>query len=130
MTASIFAVVVLSMARYISLAKPLEHRRSRSLGRAMKLMSFAYAIPVILWFVYAHLFINDYRQLADGECIKSIAFPPWISLSSTLIAYWIPLLLIVIFNLKSFCVIRKSRRQIGTRFNETNEAQSVKPAGS
>ena len=122
---SILAVVVLSIDRYISLAKPLEHRKSQSLGQAMKCMFFAYAIPVTIWLAYVHWFMIFLRQLPEGNCIQSIVLPSWMSLSGTLIVYWIPFLLIITFNLKSFCVIRQSRRQIGAQFNETNEAEGV-----
>ena len=130
MQASILAVVIISLDRYLSLAKPLEHYGSRSLNRALKFMSFAYAIPIIVWFAYLYWCIIIIRQLPEGSCAQSIIGFPWMTLSGSLIICWIPLFLILVLNLKSFCLIIKQRRRISAQRNENIGLQSVNHQGA
>ena len=118
---SILAVVIISLDRYLSLAKPLKHYGRRSSGRALKLISFAYAIPVIVWLGCLHWMIIVLRQIPEGSCSQNFVFPSWMSLSMTLIVYWIPCFLIVVFNLKTFCLITRQRRRISAQLNSVNQ---------
>ncbi|XP_072041145.1 muscarinic acetylcholine receptor M2-like [Amphiura filiformis] len=107
------SVVMLSIDRYVSLAKPLWHLERRTIGRVVKFMSIAYGLPLLLWLPIAIYFRLRLEHLPPGTCVSQLANDIWIGILIGFI-YWVPFILLLIVNIKTYCVIRARRQKNAT----------------
>ncbi|XP_072041136.1 muscarinic acetylcholine receptor M1-like [Amphiura filiformis] len=116
------SVVMLSIDRYVSLARPLWHLERRTIGRVVKFMSIAYGLPLLLWLPIAVHLRLQLEHLPPGTCVSQLANEIWIGILIAFL-YWVPFILLLIVNIKTYCVIR-ARRQKNATLNATPQSST------
>ncbi|XP_072016435.1 probable G-protein coupled receptor No18 [Amphiura filiformis] len=106
--ASILAVILLSIDRYLSLAKPIKHFQKRTKRRVVKLISIAYGIPLLLWLPYLIPSSLPFFLQEDtpGTCSPHYITEIWFGILLSFVFCWIPFAFILITNIKTYCIIR------------------------
>ncbi|XP_072041630.1 muscarinic acetylcholine receptor M2-like [Amphiura filiformis] len=107
------SIVMLSIDRYISLAKPLWHLERRTTGRVVKFMCIAYGLPLLLCFPIAIYLRLELEHLPPGTCVAQLPNNIGVGIFSSLL-YWIPFVLLLIININTYYVIRARREKNAT----------------
>ncbi|CAF0755113.1 unnamed protein product [Adineta steineri] len=113
-TASIFNLLTLSLDRYWSITSPLQYLGKRTRTRALLLIGFAWGLS-LLWIIPIfgwHHFNNGIRQIEDGKCEPEYTHSKVFKVSTAIINFYLPLLVLISLNGRIYYEIKRRYRSV------------------
>jgi muscarinic acetylcholine receptor M3 len=97
--ASVLNLLLISFDRYFSVTRPLTYRAKRTTKRACAMIAGAWLVSALLWppWIFAWPAIEGRRTVPRDQCyIPFLESNIWVTISTALIAFWLPVTLMCI----------------------------------
>lgn len=97
--ASVLNLLLISFDRYFSVTRPLTYRARRTTRRACVMIAGAWLVSALLWppWIFAWPAIEGRRTVPRDQCyIPFLESNIWVTISTALIAFWLPVTLMCI----------------------------------
>jgi muscarinic acetylcholine receptor M3 len=91
--ASVLNLLLISFDRFFSVTRPLTYRARRTTRRACAMIAGAWLVSALLWppWIFAWPAIEGRRTVPSDQCyIPFLESNIWVTISTALIAFWLP----------------------------------------
>ncbi|XP_077992904.1 D(1) dopamine receptor-like [Glandiceps talaboti] len=132
-TASIINLCMISLDRYLAITSPFTYHQRMTSRTAAIMIAVTYAVSALISVVPVLLgWYEDerYRELYDDPEFCALLLNPTYALVSSLISFYIPMMIMIFTYARIFCVARKHEIRIAAQENMVNRIQYSDKSGT